>query len=151
MLWLSGYPVIRLPDYPVTRLSGYPVIRLSGYPVPGYPVSVYPVPGATKTAFLSLPVLRLERNLGHTSEKNPSDCPENKNWICLDKKILRKRAKSQKVIFAHSVVNIMGDIGGRALTPCNMAVGTNGRNRGKAAYCYCVILTMSLQLGLQHF
>ncbi len=48
---------------------------------------------------------------------------------------MRKRAKSQKVIFAHSLVNIMGAIGDRALAPMFLhPLQYGGRNLGKV-YC----------------
>ncbi len=48
---------------------------------------------------------------------------------------MRKRAKSQKVIFTHSLVNIMGAIGDRALAPMFLhPLQYGGRNLGKA-YC----------------
>ncbi len=53
----------------------------------------------------------------------------------MDKHFLRKRAKSQKVIFAHSIVNIMGAIGSRALAPIFLhPLQYGGRNLGKVLY-----------------
>ncbi len=69
--------------------------------------------------------------------KNPAIIQKIRIEYRLYKHFLRKKAKSQKVIFAHSLVNIMVAIGDRSAspqcfcTPCNMAVGTLERPIGR--------------------
>ena len=56
-------------------------------------------------------------------------------------------AKSQKVIFAHSLVNIMGAIGDRALAPMFLhPLQYGGRNLGKAYCAEHEYMNMSLPL-----